>query len=375
MSPLLNPESWFIDWKTAMKWRGVGDPVSAVIGGLGAAGNIIGGLIGSSSAKKAAQIQAQNAQRVAQMGTDAATRGEQLVDTATGDAVNRVNEGVSSANRSLTDFYQEQAQKYQPYIDLGNQGAKQLASATAPGGSLTGQFSFNPSDVVNSPEYQFNLQQGIEALKRSAAATGGLMSGGAQKSALSYGEGLASNSYQQAYNNALTGFNTNRNATLQNIQSLLQPGMYGTSGFTQASQNAGNQIAGNTMQGAQFGANIPLQSAMYNSGLGVQAAQIAGNALTGGANASAAGTIGSGNAWNNALGGLTNTAQYFALLNKLPIPQQQSNPNVMYGSYGSTGPSGFSYSPYNPGGTPMSDADLMPLNSGMPSNGSSFFLQ
>jgi hypothetical protein len=69
--------------------------------------------------------------------------------------------------------------------------------------------SFNPEDLQNDPGYQFQLQQGEQALQRSQAARGNVFSGAALKAAQEYGQGLAGTTFDAANSryNANRGFN------------------------------------------------------------------------------------------------------------------------------------------------------------------------
>ena len=53
----------------------------------------------------------------------------------------------------------------------------------------------DPSSIKNTPGYQFQFNQGMQALERSQAATGSLNSGQAQTSAIQFGQGLAETSF------------------------------------------------------------------------------------------------------------------------------------------------------------------------------------
>lgn len=57
--------------------------------------------------------------------------------------------------------------------------------------------------LQQSPQYQFALQQGIAGLDSSAAASGGLLSGGHLAAILNYSQGLASQQYNNVYNQLL----------------------------------------------------------------------------------------------------------------------------------------------------------------------------
>lgn len=59
------------------------------------------------------------------------------------------------------------------------------------------------SSFATSPDFKFNQQQGQDAIDRSAAARGGLLSGAAVKAGETYASGLASNQFD-SYVNHLT---------------------------------------------------------------------------------------------------------------------------------------------------------------------------
>lgn len=67
--------------------------------------------------------------------------------------------------------------------------------------------TFDPGDLEQTPGYQFNLGQGQKALDRAASARGGYFSGQALTDASQYAQGLAQNTYQDAYNNWLSDRN------------------------------------------------------------------------------------------------------------------------------------------------------------------------
>lgn len=265
---------------------------------IGAAGQIGGSAIGSKSAKSAAKTQQQNAVKVANMAQDQANRSSGLINDATQNSL-----GIQ-----------------RPYLDAGAQGVTSLAAALQPGGSLAKTFSApDPNQVQNTPEYQFQLQQGTQALERSAAARGGLMTGGTLKGITQYGQGLASTAYQQAYNNAMNTFQTNHNNTLGGLLAL-----------TGVGQNAAGQSSNILMGGATSQANI-----------GMQGMQIAGQALTGGSNAQAQGTINSGNAWSQGLGGVTNSITGAMGMNYMNNMMTQPGYSTAIGNGGPPNPSSY----------------------------------
>lgn len=93
-------------------------------------------------------------------------------------------------------------------------------------------FQFNPGDLTQDPGYQFNLAQGNQALDRAQLARGGYFSGNALKEAQTFGQGLADNTYNTAFNRALQ---TN------------QEGLRGAGALAGVNDNIGNIRAGSTV--------------------------------------------------------------------------------------------------------------------------------
>jgi len=338
----------------AFRHEAKADPVTAITAGVGGVGSLLGGILGSGAAKSAAGTQAQAEYNIEQLLQNATGFGQaqinsgvqgaqQGIGSALQGAQGALQTGTQNANQTLSDIFQQEYGNLNPYLQAGQQGITSLQQAVAPGGALAGTFQApTAAEAQATPGYQFTLDQGSQAIMRNAAANG--LSGGSLKALDQYGQGLASTYYQQAYNNALTGFNTNRNAALQNIQTQLGLGQYGTSQFQSAAQNYGNQAGANYMnsglqQGAnmlnaaQYAGNAGLTGAQQIAGLGMQGAQGEANAVAGAANAQAAGTVGSANAWNSAIGGITNAAQYAGAMNTLQ-------------NYGAPAASPFSTTPY-----------------------------
>lgn len=134
-------------------------------------------------------------------------------------------------------------------------------------GQLTHEF--NLQDFQASPAYQFNLEQGKQALDKASAARGKFYAPSTLQDIAKFSQGKASNEYQNAFSN----YQTN----MGNIWSRLY-------GLSSAGQSAANQTGA----------------------FGAAAAGNAGNFGTQAANASAAGTIGGVNA---VTGGVNNYLQ------------------------------------------------------------------
>jgi hypothetical protein len=172
-------------------------------------------------------------------------------------------------------------------------------------GNVPGAFRFGAGDYQADPGYAFRLAEGQKALDRQAAARGGLISGGALRAAQRYGQEMGSQEFGNAYNRALTGYNTDvaRENQLYNRQA-------GLAGIGQTSTNLVGQA------GQNYATNV-------------------GNLMTGGAAAQAAGQVGQANALTSGLSTYLNYSQNNALLNAL-----QRNQNMQLVNSG-----GFSNTP------------------------------
>lgn len=195
----------------------------------------------------------------------------------------------------------------------GSAQVPRIDGGGAPGGAATpgGDFGslaqgFNeqfqsPTDVTeqNDPGYKFRLQQGQEALQNSAAARGGLLSGGTAKALSDYNQNAASAEYGNVYNRAYNNFTTKYNQFKQNQNDLFN--RYATlSGIGQTSagqlSNAGLNFANNASGILQNSAN--------------QIGQQGNNAAA----ANASGYVGGANAITGAIGNSTNSLSSLALL-------------------------------------------------------------
>ena len=237
---------------------------------MGVLGGIVGGIIQGGAAKSAAGAQ--------EAGDQAAQQNSQ--------------QNQASSTAAQTGATAQQTQNASPYTSLGASSATQLQQALAPGGSLAQGWnqSFQAptaTEAAATPGYQFQLQQGQEALQNSAAARGGIDSGGTAKALDAYSQGQAASNYQQTYNNAFQNYQQNYNQFLNN-----QNAQYGRlSGATQIGQQSSGQLNNLLQSGAQ---NI--------AGINQVGSTQQGQDLTNYGNAKAAGDIGLGNAINGAIG-------------------------------------------------------------------------
>jgi hypothetical protein len=210
----------------------------AIAAGVSAASSLAGGAMAKSAAKKASKAQVQAAQ---------------------------------DANAAQERMFQKQMELQEPFRQGGLTAQDQIMQLLGIGGDKNAQGygsmakAFGTEQFQQDPGYAFRQAEGMKALERSAAARGNLLSGSTLKGVQRFGQDLASQEYQNAFNR----YQVERAARLNPLQSLMGSG----------------QSAANVMTGAagQMGQNEA--SNIYNAG-----------------QARASGYIGQANALNTALG-------------------------------------------------------------------------
>lgn len=142
-------------------------------------------------------------------------------------------------------------------------------------GGMEGGYNFQ-----TDPGYQFRFSEGMRAMDRSAAARGGLLSGGYGRALTRYGQDYASNEYNNVYNRIAGIAGIGQTASGQSGQYAMYGGQgmgnaasnaanasaYGQIGAGNAWANAGNQIAqlpwGNVFNGGGQISEIPASDYM-----------------------------------------------------------------------------------------------------------------
>lgn len=148
-------------------------------------------------------------------------RGRDDITGAAGDASNYLNAGYGQGRRDLDFGYTTGVGNVNTGADaaLGYLGgaagslgglASKYGAASSLGLNALGVNGQQGADAaraafMNSPAYQFNLQQGLDAINRRRAAGGMLDSGNADRDAQKFGAGLASNEYNN-WLSSLLGF-------------------------------------------------------------------------------------------------------------------------------------------------------------------------
>jgi hypothetical protein len=112
----------------------------------------------------------------------------------------------------------------------------------------------DPSSLANSPQYQFTRDQGLEALNRTAAASGYRGSGNILQELTKYASGLASQTYSDEFNrrynlatlgaNAASRVSTNTLQGGEDASSLMFQGGRDQGMFSQNLLNSGINLFG-----------------------------------------------------------------------------------------------------------------------------------
>lgn len=156
-------------------------------------------------------------------------------------------------NMPIEQFGQEH------YTTFGQPEGRTLPAISSQGGQASvggitpGMFSqkFADTEFRADPGYQFRLTEGINALDRSAAARGGIGSGGTLKALTRYAQGTA----DQTYNDAFNRFNTENTNIFNRYSNVAGLGQTATNQTGAAGQNYANNAGQNVLAGANAQAN------------------------------------------------------------------------------------------------------------------------
>jgi hypothetical protein len=181
--------------------------------------------------------------------------------------------GIDRATAAQQAQFEQTREDYAPYRELGYTALKDI-EALKP--LLTAQFGPEQMQQYLDPSMEFRRRLGEQTTARALNVGGGLLSGNTLRGLTDYGQNLASTEYANAFNR----FQTDRGNIYNTLSNIAGMGM------------------GATNQGAQYGQ---------------AAAQNIGQLAVGGAQAQAAGTIGSAQAYQNALGQIGDLATLYGL--------------------------------------------------------------
>ena len=214
---------------------------------------------------------------------------------------NRAAKAQSGAAGQAADLQREQFERQielqAPFREAGVRALGKLEAASE-------YTPFGMDQFQADPGYAFRFSQGQKALERSAAARGGLISGNTGGALQQFGQGLASQEYQNAFNR----YQTERSARLNPLQSLAGVGQTSVNQLGAAGQN-------------------------YASGMG--------EALGAAGQARASGYMGAANAIGGGIGQYMGYQQNQATNSLLQQALRDRNSNVGYNGGGGSGGGGY----------------------------------
>jgi len=197
-------------------------------------------------------------------------------------------QAAEAAQQTAKDTFEKQAALQEPFRQGGLTAQNRIMELLGVGGNASAADygsmakSFGNDQFQQDPGYAFRQAEGMKALERSAAARGNLLSGSALKGIQRFGQDLASQEYQNAFNR----YQVERSARLNPLQSLMGSGQSATNVVTGAAGTEGQNIASGQIGAGQarasgyigvgnainqglssisnYYANQPLQNAMVN---------------------------------------------------------------------------------------------------------------
>ena len=274
-------------------------PIFSIPGAI-IGGSIISGLVGANASSNAASAQEQASNNSTQLQQNIYNQNQQNLSpymSAGGTSLNSLLalEGIGSPNavpasggpgsNSGNVVMSPMGGGFRPTVSGG--GSPNASSNPLSYGGLNTPFNANTFESM-SPAFQFDQQQGLQAVDNAVSSGQGALSGSAIKSLDQYAQNNALNSFDTAFQENQTQ-NTNIFNRLYQLSGL---GENAAAGF------------GNTSTG--LGANIA-------------------NSITGGANANAAGQIGTANAIS---GSLNSLGGYYTLQSLLGGNNSSANSNA-----------------------------------------------
>lgn len=217
-------------------------------GGALSAGNILSGAIGDGSLPSSLGGSSLSSLLSGlTSGTGASSLLSTLGPLLSGYLQSSASKDAASVQQNMFNTTQANAA---PYIAAGKTAAGQISAGTQPGGQyvVPAYKPFTMADFTQDPGYQFQLQQGQNALTNAASLSGGMNSNNL-KGLIGYTQGMANTDYQQALNNYMSQYQQGAATTQQNYGNVANIAQMGAN----AGQGLGSQAA---QVGANIGSNI-----------------------------------------------------------------------------------------------------------------------
>lgn len=178
-------------------------------------------------------------------------------------AAQKQEDAVRRAKGVQTNEYNQQKDWQSPFYNAGTSSLADMMKML--------QGGYDASQLANDPGYQFRMAEGQKALERSAAAKGGLASGGFMKGLDRYSQGLASDEFGNRFNRlaGVAGMGQHSADYLGNLSQNYANNMGQLEGAMGNAQSAGITGVTNGISGAvRSGANIGMMAAGMPGGMG-----------------------------------------------------------------------------------------------------------
>lgn len=171
----------------------------------------------------------------------AATVGSALIGANAASKAAKTQAGAADRTAELQmQQFNRQVELQEPFREAGVNALNKLVP-------LASEYTpFGMDQFQADPGYSFRMSEGMKGLERSAAARGGLLSGGMLKGIQRFGQNLASDEYTNAFNR----YQTERNARLNPLQSLAGVGQTAAQQIGQAGQTMASNVGGAMQAGA-----------------------------------------------------------------------------------------------------------------------------
>lgn len=214
------------------------------------------------------------------IGAGAAYLGNQNISESTDKATKATAKATTDTNALLQRQYDQTRADNQAWRDAGETALQEIQNAP------DFKFESEDFDFFKDPSYDFVKQEGINALDRSAASRGRVLSGAQDRAVTRYGSNLASQEYGNAFNRHQQSeaqrfgqekatYNTNLNTQ----KSLAGIGQSAVNATTSSGNQMTNALANNTMQGSQQQNALAMNNANMYNGIAQSSNQMMGNFL------------------------------------------------------------------------------------------------
>jgi len=229
---------------------------------------------------------------VAAVGVAGAVASAEAQKSAAGKAAKAAAQAKSEANKRLDDANEQSQAWLDPYANAGISAQDQLlyrmGLGSPGGGDLNNpytleQYKQDPgyTPMVNdlyslqqTPGYQFELQQGQQALDNSAAARGSFLSGKQLKATQEYSQGVASTKYHQAWERAQNAYQAAFNRNLQNrttaydmLSGVANRGFNAADSKARYNTSSASQTGQNTMENGRQQADAQMIKGQANANM------------------------------------------------------------------------------------------------------------